>query len=85
MKKVVPARTPQVFAIQHPDMSEALIMEDIAGRTYPQLIVWAQMAVMQAFGVSLPNKKEWIVAPLADTFNSATYTIDLFADERETS
>ena len=82
MKKVVTARTPQVFAIQHPEMSEALIMEDIAGRTWPQLIVWAQMAIMQAFGVSLPNKKEWIVAPLPDTFNNATYTIDLFEGER---
>ena len=82
MTKSTPVRTPRVFAIQHPDMDLALIMEDIAGRTYPQLIVWAQMAVMQAFGVSLPNKKEWIVAPLPDTFNNATYTIDLFEGER---
>ena len=82
MTKSTPVRTPRVFAIQHPDMSEALIMEDIAGRTWPQLIVWAQMAVMQAFGVSLPNKKEWIVAPLPGTFDDATYTIDLFEGER---
>lgn len=85
MKEVVPARTPRVFAIQHPDMSEALIMEDIAGRTWPQLIVWAQMAVMQAFGVSLPNKKEWIVAPLPDGFNNPAFgdlELDLFEGER---
>ena len=84
MKKVVPARTPRVFAIQHPKMSEALIMEDIAGRTYPQLIVWAQIAVMKGFGVELPNRKEWIVTPISDTFDNAPVPIDLFEEVRNT-
>ena len=81
MKASITVNPPRVFAVQHPDMSEALIMEDIAGRTYRQIIVWAQMAIMQAFDVSLPKKSEWIVAPL-QAWPDKDVSFDLFEDER---
>lgn len=87
MTESTTVRTPRVFAVQHPEMSEALIMEDIAGRTYDRLIVWAQMAILRAFEMpddsTLSDKSEWVVAQLRVGFDSAV-SVDLFDEIRKT-
>ena len=75
-------RTPRLFAIQHPDMSEALVMEDSAGRTESRLIVWAQVYMLRNFDVTWDDGDDrWVVAPLAGSFETVG-TIDLFEDAR---
>ena len=85
MRETTTVRTPRVFAIQHPAMSEALIMEDIAGRTHDQLIMWAQMYLMQAFpttDMSDLESQDWAAVQVRTTFEDAIMPFDIFEDQR---
>jgi len=85
MTETTTVRTPRVFAIQHPAMSEALIMEDIAGRTHDQLIMWAQVYLMQAFpttDMSELESQDWAVVQVSATFEDAIMPFDIFEDQR---
>lgn len=83
MTESTTVRTPRVFAVQHPDMSEALIMEDIAGRTHPQIITWAQMYVLRAFDVWPPNDEgEWVAVQLPSKYGEVAVPFDIFEDQR---
>jgi hypothetical protein len=68
-------------------MTEALIMEDIAGRTHQQIIVWAQMAILRAFepepDSTLSDKSKWAVVPLGQDFYGAV-SFDIFKGNRNT-
>lgn len=76
-------RTPRVFAVQHPDMSEALIMEDIAGRTHDQIIMWAQMHILRAFDVWPSNDDgEWAVVQLPSKYGEVAVPFDIFEEQR---
>ena len=66
-------------------MSEALIMEDIAGRTHDQLIMWAQVYLMQAFpttDMSELESQDWAVVQVSATFEDAIMPFDIFEDQR---
>jgi len=82
MKETTTVRTPRVFAVQHPAMSEALIMEDIAGRTHDRIIVWAQMHLMQAFPTTdlshLLKKQDWAVVQVGTTFDEVAEPFNIF-------
>ena len=85
MIETTTVRTPRVFAIQHPAMSEALIMEDIAGRTHDQLIMWAQMYLMRAFptaDISDLESQDWAAVQVGTTFEDAIMPFDIFEDAR---
>jgi hypothetical protein len=65
------------YAVQHPDMSEALIVEAHRARLRKGLIAQCFMYMLENFGEAL-SYDEWVIT----TIDSSVNTIDLFAVAR---
>jgi hypothetical protein len=63
------------YAVQHPDMSEALIVEASEARTEKGLIAQCFMYMLKHFDVSLDHD-DWVISAVADD----TEPFDFFSD-----
>jgi hypothetical protein len=66
------------YAVQHPDMSEALIVEANEARTEKGLIAQCFMYMLKHFDVSL-DTDEWMIKTIYPIFPTTNQSLDLFA------